>query len=233
MIRSMIASQIVASQSFLMRLYQPFGSNCVQKITEPFTLWASMISRSSRVCSVDTGLNRNSSKINLLICFDYFFQRAIPMCNSQLIQQIWQTYLTYLDKVPPGCDSKYTGEICFAIPRCSFQNAMVVIRYIPAGGEFQHLSFIRISVWMILNIFHARIGITEFSTANQLLQLCVFSFIGSKFHTGLQTKTKYVWSSVMVKCILTNIIYTGTLAQEKRTTPKHKVKTLIYKPQEE
>lgn len=72
MIRSMIASQIVASQSFPMRLYQPFGSNCVQKITEPFTLRASMISRSSRVCSVDTGLDkewdkRKSTKLQKLI----------------------------------------------------------------------------------------------------------------------------------------------------------------------
>lgn len=62
-IRSMIASQMEASQSLLIRLYQPFGSNCVQKITEPFTLRDLMISRSSRVCSVDTGLNRNSSRI--------------------------------------------------------------------------------------------------------------------------------------------------------------------------
>lgn len=57
--------------------------------------------------------------------------------------------------------------------------------------------------------------------------------IGSKFHTGFQTKSKCVWSSVMVKRILTNIIYMGTLAQGKRTTPNHKVKTVIYKPQEE
>lgn len=56
---------------------------------------------------------------------------------------------------------------------------------------------------------------------------------GSKFNTGFQTKAKCVWSSVMVKRILTNIIYTGTLAQGKRTTPNHKVKTIIHKPKEE
>lgn len=56
---------------------------------------------------------------------------------------------------------------------------------------------------------------------------------GSKFNTGFQTKAKCVWSSVMVKRILTNIIYTGTLAQGKRTTPNHKVKTVIHKPKEE
>lgn len=54
---------------------------------------------------------------------------------------------------------------------------MVVIGYIPAGGEFQHLSFIQISVRMILDIFHARIGITEFSTADKLLQFYAFSLI--------------------------------------------------------
>ena len=53
---------------------------------------------------------------------------------------------------------------------------------------------------------------------------------GSKFNTGFQKKAKCVWSSVMVKRILTNIIYTGTLAQGKRTTPNHKVKTIIHKP---
>lgn len=56
---------------------------------------------------------------------------------------------------------------------------------------------------------------------------------GSKFNTGFQKKAKCVWSSVMVKRILTNIIYTGTLAQGKRTTPNHKVKTIIHKPKEE
>ena len=43
--------------------------------------------------------------------------------------------------------------------------------------EFQHLSFIQISVRMILNIFHTHIGITEFSTADKFLQLCAFSLI--------------------------------------------------------
>lgn len=101
MIRSMIASQIVASHSFPMRLYQPFGSNCVQKITEPFTLRASMISRSSRVCSVDTGLNRNSceviaekdffqdlGKVNVLELLKYLAEFQLPMLSKEAYRQI-------------------------------------------------------------------------------------------------------------------------------------------------
>ena len=41
-----------------------------------------------------------------------------------------------------------------------------------------------------------------------------------------------MWTPVAVRRIATNIIYTGTLVQGKITTPNHKVKTRILKPQE-
>ena len=51
-----MASQIVASHSFSIRLYQPTGSNYVQKITNPFILRASIISNNSLVCSLEAEL---------------------------------------------------------------------------------------------------------------------------------------------------------------------------------
>ena len=51
-----MASQIVASHSFPIRLYQPTGSNYVQKITDPFIPRASMISSNFLVCSLEAEL---------------------------------------------------------------------------------------------------------------------------------------------------------------------------------
>ena len=51
-----MASQIVASNSFPIRLYQSTSPNYVQKITDPFILRASMISSNSLVGSPEAEL---------------------------------------------------------------------------------------------------------------------------------------------------------------------------------
>jgi len=52
------------------------------------------------------------------------------------------------------------------------------------------------------------------------------------YKTAFQKKDELLWTPVAVRRIATNIIYTGTLVQGKFTTPNHKVKTKILKPQE-
>lgn len=55
---------------------------------------------------------------------------------------------------------------------------------------------------------------------------------GENYKTAFQKKDELLWTPVAVRRIATNIIYTGTLVQGKITTPNHKVKTKILKPQE-
>lgn len=99
-----------------------FRFKCVQKITEAFTLRASMISRSSRVCSVDIGLNRNSSRIKRSI-FWYalitFFSVPSPCATPSSFNKSGRD-ITYLDKISAGCDSKCTDDIGFVIHRRFF-----------------------------------------------------------------------------------------------------------------
>ena len=54
---------------------------------------------------------------------------------------------------------------------------------------------------------------------------------GSGYQTGFLQNDKSVWSSVTVRRILENEIYIGNLVQGKRTTPNHKVKQEVVKPE--
>ena len=56
---------------------------------------------------------------------------------------------------------------------------------------------------------------------------------GSKQRTCFQTKKVALWSAVAIYRILKNEIYTGTLVQGKTTSPNHKVKKTVVKPQSE
>ena len=56
---------------------------------------------------------------------------------------------------------------------------------------------------------------------------------GMNFKSGFQVNTKTLWTAVTVGRILKNEIYTGTLAQGKKSSPNHKVKRLVEKPESE
>ncbi|MCL2817242.1 MAG: recombinase family protein, partial [Clostridiales bacterium] len=56
---------------------------------------------------------------------------------------------------------------------------------------------------------------------------------GMNFKSGFQVNSKSRWTAVTVGRILKNEIYTVTLAQGKKSTPNHKVKRLVEKPEAE
>lgn len=56
---------------------------------------------------------------------------------------------------------------------------------------------------------------------------------GSHYQTSFKVKEKALWSPVTVKRILENEVYIGTLVQGKQTTPNHKVKKTVVKPESE
>lgn len=56
---------------------------------------------------------------------------------------------------------------------------------------------------------------------------------GERYNTSFQEKVATEWSARAIGRILTNRVYTGVLVQGKTTTPSHKVKTLVVKPEED
>lgn len=56
---------------------------------------------------------------------------------------------------------------------------------------------------------------------------------GSNYTTSFKINRQAKWSSVTVRRILENEIYTGTLIQGKQTTPNHKIKQVYLRPEEE
>lgn len=93
---------------------------------------------------------------------------------------------------------------------------------------------------IVKSIFKMRIsGMSAYAIANKLNLLETSSpaeykkLCGSNFCANLQKKTEAMWSAKAVLRILTNEIYTGTLAQGKHTTANYKVKKLIVKDRSE
>ena len=93
---------------------------------------------------------------------------------------------------------------------------------------------------IVQNIFKWKIeGMSPYQIADKLNRENVPSPIeykkihGSKQRTVFQTKSTALWSAAAVYRILKNEMYTGTLVQGKTTSPNHKVKKRIVKPESE
>lgn len=56
---------------------------------------------------------------------------------------------------------------------------------------------------------------------------------GQPFKTSFKTNEMAQWTSVAVRRILTNPVYTGTLVQGVRTRPNYKIKTVVVKDKED
>ena len=80
-------------------------------------------------------------------------------------------------------------------------------------------------------------GMSQTAIANALNKQGVLSpmeykhSLGIRIQDNFKTHEQAEWSAMSVKRILENEVYTGTLVQGKRTTPNHKVKKLMKKPE--
>ena len=80
-------------------------------------------------------------------------------------------------------------------------------------------------------------GMSQTAIANVLNKQGVLSpmeykhSLGIRIQDNFKTHEQAEWSAMSVKRILENEVYTGTLVQGKRTTPNHKVKKLMKKPE--
>lgn len=93
---------------------------------------------------------------------------------------------------------------------------------------------------VIVDIFNWKMeGMSNQGVAKHLNELGILSpmeykkHMGVSFSTSFQKNEKALWSAVAVGRILKNEVYIGTLVQGKRTTPNHKVKKEVIKPEEE
>ena len=93
---------------------------------------------------------------------------------------------------------------------------------------------------IIQDIFKWKIeGVSQQGIANKLNGMGVMSPLEYKKHCGLnyttafQKKYKSEWSAVAIGRILKNDLYIGVLTQGKTSTPNHKVKKRVIKPEDE
>lgn len=97
-----------------------------------------------------------------------------------------------------------------------------------------------IAAGIVKDIFRMKLhGLSQDAIANRLNDMGVLSPMeyknatGSNYQTSFKTSDKAVWSSVTVRRILENELYIGTLVQGRQTTPNHKVKKTVLKPEKD
>ena len=94
---------------------------------------------------------------------------------------------------------------------------------------------------VVQDIYHLELKGYSFSAIAEILNLRGILpplaykqlYLGQNLKTGFQTKGKSRWEATMVRRILMDERYTGVLLQGRTTTPNHKVKRIIHKPEDE
>lgn len=94
---------------------------------------------------------------------------------------------------------------------------------------------------VVQDIYHLKLkgysfsGIAEILNLRGILPPLAYKqlYLGQNLKTGFQTKGKSRWEATMVRRILMDERYTGVLIQGRTTTPNHKVKRIIHKPEDE
>lgn len=97
-----------------------------------------------------------------------------------------------------------------------------------------------IAAGIVKDIFRMKLhGLSQDAVANRLNDAGILSpmeyknVTGSNYQTSFKTSDKAVWSSVTVRRILENELYIGNLVQGRQTTPNHKVKKTVLKPEKD
>lgn len=122
--------------------------------------------------------------------------------------------------------------------RGEYVGSFVVYGYLK--GEKNKIFVDTYAAEVIRDIFDWKLaGFNNEGIANKLNNLGILSpmeyknWIGVKFYSSFKRNPIAKWSSKSVERILNNEIYIGNLVQGKRTTPNHRVKRIILKPEEE
>ena len=121
-----------------------------------------------------------------------------------------------------------------------FVGSRVVYGYQRSPDNKNKLVIDPVAAPIVQDIFRWKVeGLSPYQIANRLNENHIPSPIeykkatGSKQRTCFQTRRVALWSAVAIYRILKNEIYAGTLVQGKTTSPNHKVKKTVMKPQSE
>jgi len=97
-----------------------------------------------------------------------------------------------------------------------------------------------VAAGIVRDIFRMKLhGMSQDAIAGRLNETGVLSPMeyksasGSNYQTSFKTGERAMWSSVTVRRILENECYIGNLVQGRQTTPNHKVKKPIMKPEKD
>ena len=97
-----------------------------------------------------------------------------------------------------------------------------------------------VAAGIVRDIFRMKLhGMSQDAIAGRLNETGVLSPMeyknasGSNYRTGFKTGERALWSSVTVRRILENECYIGNLVQGRQTTPNHKVKKSVVKPEKD
>lgn len=97
-----------------------------------------------------------------------------------------------------------------------------------------------VAAGIVRDIFRMKLhGMSQDAIAGRLNETGVLSPMeyksasGSNYQTGFKTGERALWSSVTVRRILENECYIGNLVQGRQTTPNHKVKKSVVKPEKD
>lgn len=121
-----------------------------------------------------------------------------------------------------------------------FIGSFAVYGYCKDTNDHNKLVIDPVAASVVRDIFRMKIhGLSQDAIAKILNDNSVLSPMeykrscGENFQTSFKQKEKALWSSVSVRRILENEIYIGNLVQGKQTTPSHKVKKVITRPEKD
>lgn len=97
-----------------------------------------------------------------------------------------------------------------------------------------------VAAGIVRDIFRMKLhGMSQDAIAGRLNDMGVLSPMeyksasGSNYRTSFKTGERALWSAVTVRRILENECYVGNLVQGRQTTPNHKVKKSVVKPEKD
>ncbi|MHB8075695.1 recombinase family protein [Desulfosporosinus fructosivorans] len=121
-----------------------------------------------------------------------------------------------------------------------FIGSFAVYGYLKAPDDRHRLMVDEFASTVVQDIFKWKLqGISQQRIANRLNEMGILSPLeykrscGMNYKSGFQTNLQGKWTAVSVGRILRNEFYLGTLVQGKRSTPNHKIRTQVLKPQED
>lgn len=121
-----------------------------------------------------------------------------------------------------------------------FIGSFAVYGYLKTPEDRHKLMVDEYASTVVQDIFKWKLqGMSQKRIADRLNELGILSpieykrFCGMKYKSGFQTNPQAKWTAVSVGRILRNEFYIGTLVQGRRSTPNHKIRTQVLKPQED